>query len=175
MNIFESVAVVSVVRRPCVINDNIVGSISILLSRLKKADIKPHQPTAVELRGRRSFWPNTFLLHCTQNGCSPPSEWSFFSKPYQSCFLAAMWAVRCICKRNDVPRSFGRSISTACVLNQETLAEYPPILSVKPEAKTLRTELNHHLKIRNLNTVEEKTIGINMPRLNSFFHALFTP
>lgn len=74
-----------------------------------------------------------------------------------------MWAIACVSKRN-APRSFRRSISLACILSQETRAEYPPILNVKPEAKALRAELSHHEKIRNLNTVEEKTIGINMPR-----------
>lgn len=117
----------------------------------------------------RSFWLNRFCSTVPKT-IVPPSNGRFFSKPFQFCFLAAMWAVACVCKRNDVPRSFGRSISTASVLYQETRAEYPPILSMKPEAKTLRTELHHHKKIRNLNTVEEKAIGINMPRLDSFLH-----
>lgn len=73
-----------------------------------------------------------------------------------------MWTVR-ISKRN-VPGMLGRKITTACFLRQESRAEYPPIVDVKPEPTMLRQELELHEKIRNLNTIEEKTIGINMPR-----------
>lgn len=79
-----------------------------------------------------------------------------------------MWTVK-IPKQN-VPRTFGRPITiAACISRQENRAKYPPILDVKPEAKILRQELTNHEKIRNLNTIEEKTIGINMPRFDLFF------
>lgn len=73
-----------------------------------------------------------------------------------------MWTVR-ISKRN-VSGMLGRTITTACVLRQENHAEYPPIVDLKLEPTMLRQELELHEKIRNLNTIEEKTIGINMPR-----------
>ncbi|VVC30931.1 Hypothetical protein CINCED_3A006840 [Cinara cedri] len=73
-----------------------------------------------------------------------------------------MWTIR-VPKRN-VPRFFNRSITTVCVSRQESRAVYPPILDLKPEPTVLRQELNHHEKIRNIGTIEEKTIGINMPR-----------
>lgn len=76
-----------------------------------------------------------------------------------------MWAVRTP-KRSVPSMMFGRPIATACVLKHENRAQYPPILDVKPEAKLLRQELSHHEKIRDLRTVEEKAIGINMPRLD---------
>lgn len=78
-----------------------------------------------------------------------------------------MWTVK-IPKRN-VPCSFGRPITiAACMSRQENRAEYPPILDLKPEATLLRQELTTHAKIRRLNTIEEKTIGINMPRFDLF-------
>lgn len=78
-----------------------------------------------------------------------------------------MWAVRTP-KGYVVPCKFNRCVHTAFVSRQESRAEYPPILDLKPEQKLMRQELSHHEKIRNLGTVEEKTIGINMPRLESF-------
>jgi len=75
-----------------------------------------------------------------------------------------MWAVR-IPKRN-VPNVFGRSIASAYVCRQESRAQYPPIVDIKPEPTVLRQELSDHEKIRNLSTVEEKSIGINMPRFD---------
>lgn len=75
-----------------------------------------------------------------------------------------MWTVR-VTKKNVVC-SLGRPITTACISNQEVRAEYPPIVDVRPEAKTLQNELSSHEKIRNLNTIEEKAIGVNMPRFN---------
>lgn len=77
-----------------------------------------------------------------------------------------MWTVR-IPKRNSTI-TLGRSISSAYVCRQESRAQYPPILDVKPEPTLLRQELSYHEKIRNLGTVEEKSIGINMPRSDSF-------
>lgn len=74
-----------------------------------------------------------------------------------------MWTVR-IPKRNAPYCALGRSVTTACVSRQENRAEYPPILDLAPEPTVLREEFNVHEKIRNLNTIEEKTIGINMPR-----------
>lgn len=83
----------------------------------------------------------------------------------KSISIVAMWTVK-IPKRN-VPCTFGRSISTAVyVSRQENRAEYPPIVDVKPKATLLRQELTSHEKIRNLSTIEEKTIGINMPRFD---------
>lgn len=73
-----------------------------------------------------------------------------------------MWTVRL--SKREVTYVFGRSISTAYFLNHEKRAEYPPIVSLKPEVTVLRQELNNHDKIRNVSTIEEKTIGINMPR-----------
>lgn len=80
----------------------------------------------------------------------------------RSIFVLAMWTVR-ISKRN-VPCLLGRTITTTCILRQGSHAEYPPIVDVKPEPTMLRQELALHEKIRNLDTVEEKAIGINMPR-----------
>jgi len=77
-----------------------------------------------------------------------------------------MWTVR-ISKRN-VPNILGRSISSAYVCRQESRAQYPPILDIKTEQTLLRQELSDHEKIRNLRTVEEKSIGINMPRFDQF-------
>lgn len=77
-------------------------------------------------------------------------------------FVLAMWTVR-ICKRK-VPCTFSQTITTACVLRHESRAEYPPIVDVQPEPTLLRHELAVHEKIRNLSTIEEKAIGINMPR-----------
>jgi len=68
-------------------------------------------------------------------------------------------------KRN-VPNLFGRSLATAYVCRQESRAQYPPIVDVQPEPTLLREELNNHEKIRNLDTIEEKCIGINMPRFD---------
>jgi len=75
-----------------------------------------------------------------------------------------MWTVR-IPKRN-VPNVFGRSLSSAYVCRQESRAQYPPIEDLKPEPTLLRQELSDHEKIRNLSTIEEKSIGINMPRFD---------
>lgn len=72
---------------------------------------------------------------------------------------AVMWAIR-IPKRN----TFSRSITTLRISRQENRVEYPAILNLKPEPTVLREELKNHEKIRNLSTIEEKTIGINMPR-----------
>lgn len=66
-------------------------------------------------------------------------------------------------KRN-VPNVFSRSLTLAYVCRQENRAQYPPIVDVQPEPTLLRQELNNHEKIRNLGTIEEKSIGINMPR-----------
>lgn len=82
--------------------------------------------------------------------------------------VIVMWTVR-IPKRNSYVCMFGRTITTACVSRQENRAEYPPILNLKPEPTELRKELNSHEKIRNLSTIEEKTIGINMPRSDLFY------
>jgi len=68
-------------------------------------------------------------------------------------------------KRN-VPNVFSRSLASAYVCRQESRAQYPPIVDVQPEPTLLRQELNNHEKIRNLGTIEEKSIGINMPRLD---------
>lgn len=68
-------------------------------------------------------------------------------------------------KRN-VPYLFSRSLTSAYVCRQESRVQYPPIVDVQPEPTLLRKELNHHEKIRNLGTIEEKSIGINMPRLD---------
>jgi len=68
--------------------------------------------------------------------------------------------------KHNVPKVFGRSLASAYVCRQESRAQYPPIIDVKPEATLLRQELTDHEKIRNLSTVEEKTIGINMPRFD---------
>ncbi|XP_025425656.1 uncharacterized protein LOC112694418 [Sipha flava] len=77
--------------------------------------------------------------------------------------LRAMWAVR-IPKQNAPYYALGRSVTTACVYEQENRAEYPPILDLAPESTEMRNEIYAHEKIRNLSTIEEKTIGINMPR-----------
>jgi len=74
-----------------------------------------------------------------------------------------MWTVR-VSKRTVCHAYGGRSFTTAYGSRQEGRAEYPPILDVSPEPTMLRQELNTHLKIRDLGTVEEKTIGLNMPR-----------
>lgn len=76
--------------------------------------------------------------------------------------VLAMWTVRA--SRRNVPRMFGRSIATACASREESRAVYPPILDLKPEPTLARQELENHEKIRNLGTIEEKTIGVNMPR-----------
>lgn len=85
--------------------------------------------------------------------------------------LSVMWTVR-VTQRN-VPSTFGRTITTTCALRQKSRAEYPPILDLKPEPTLLRQELNNHEKIRNLSTIEEKTIGINMPRFDYFVFILY--
>lgn len=74
-----------------------------------------------------------------------------------------MWTVR-IPKRNAPYCVLGRSVTTACVYWQENRAVYPPILDLAPEPTVMRNEFLAHEKIRNLSTIEEKTIGINMPR-----------
>jgi len=76
----------------------------------------------------------------------------------------AMWTVR-IPKRN-VPNVFSRSLASGYVCRQESRAQYPPIVDLKPEPTLLRQELSDHEKIRNLSTIEEKSIGINMPRFD---------
>lgn len=73
-----------------------------------------------------------------------------------------MWTVRI--PKCNAPNVFGRSLATAYVCRQESRAQYPPIVDVRPEPTALRKELSDHEKIRNLSTVEEKSIGINMPR-----------
>ncbi|XP_050425346.1 28S ribosomal protein S30, mitochondrial [Adelges cooleyi] len=73
-----------------------------------------------------------------------------------------MWSVRV--SKHYVLCPIGRSISIQRVLNNESSVEYPPILDLKPGPSKLRLELETHEKIRNLHTIEEKTIGINMPR-----------
>lgn len=74
-----------------------------------------------------------------------------------------------ISRRNAHFSTLSRSITTFRVLHEENRAEYPPILDLKPEPTVLRQELNYHEKIRNLSTIEEKTIGINMPRFVWFY------
>ena len=68
--------------------------------------------------------------------------------------------------KRKVPNVFGRSLASAYVCRQESRAQYPPIVDVKPEPTLLRQELSDHEKIRNLSTIEEKSIGINMPRFD---------
>lgn len=79
-----------------------------------------------------------------------------------------MWTIR-ISNRNVV-YPLGRSITTSFGLHQEGRAEYPPIVNMAPEPTLLRQELDTHKKIRNLRTVEEKAIGVNMPRCVKIIH-----
>lgn len=86
--------------------------------------------------------------------------------------VVAMWTVKI--PKHNVRCTFGRPITiAACISRQENRAEYPPILDLKPEANTLRQELTNHAKIRNLNTIEEKTIGVNMPRFDFITFMLY--
>lgn len=52
--------------------------------------------------------------------------------------------------------------------------EYPPIVDNTPEVRKRRYRENTYEKIRKLNTVEEKQIGINMPRYYGFKSTILT-
>lgn len=73
-----------------------------------------------------------------------------------------MWSIG-ISKRGVIS-PLRRSIFLNKVSQNEQHAEYPPILDLNTEPSKLRSELEFHEKIRNLHTVEEKAIGINIPR-----------
>ncbi|KAM3965531.1 mitochondrial ribosomal protein S30 [Aphomia sociella] len=60
-----------------------------------------------------------------------------------------------------------RRYSQPALLNQNEYTEspeYPPILDMSLNARKLRDREKLHEKIRNINTVEEKQIALNMPR-----------
>lgn len=62
---------------------------------------------------------------------------------------------------------FTRSSSQVATQNQDEYTdtpEYPPILDMSLRARKLRQRQTIHQKIQQINTVEEKQIGLNMPR-----------
>lgn len=64
-----------------------------------------------------------------------------------------------------------RQSSQVATLNQDDYTEtpeYPPIVDTSLKARKLREHQTIHEKIRKLNTVEEKQIGLNMPRYYGF-------
>ncbi|XP_049871631.1 39S ribosomal protein S30, mitochondrial [Pectinophora gossypiella] len=75
-------------------------------------------------------------------------------------------------------KSLIRSQSTqTAALNQDEYTEtpeYPPILDLSLQARKLRERQAVHQKIQKINTVEEKQIGLNMPRYYGFKCVMFT-
>lgn len=64
-----------------------------------------------------------------------------------------------------------RQSSQATALNQDEYTEtpeYPPIVDISLKARKLQKRQAVHEKIKKLNTVEEKQIGLNMPRYYGF-------
>lgn len=69
-----------------------------------------------------------------------------------------------------------RQSSQAAALNQDEYTEtpeYPPIVDTSLKARKFRERGAVHEKIRRLNTVEEKQIGLNMPRFYGFRGVMF--
>lgn len=69
-----------------------------------------------------------------------------------------------------------RQSSQVAAFNQDEYTEtpeYPPIVDMSLKGRKLREQQAVHEKIRKLNTVEEKQIGLNMPRYYGFRSVMF--
>lgn len=69
-----------------------------------------------------------------------------------------------------------RQSSQVAAYNQDEYTEtpeYPPIVDISLKARKSREQQAVHEKIRKLNTVEEKQIGLNMPRYYGFRSVMF--
>lgn len=75
-------------------------------------------------------------------------------------------ANRCTILATPLQSSHKSSYSTESLPAQQNAvkkAEYPPILDVAPKAVADREKLAWHTEVKNLNTIEEKLLKVNMP------------
>lgn len=81
-------------------------------------------------------------------------------------------------KRRFLPRvySFTRYFTSTVQHDEEYTAvpQYPPILDLSPKKNRERRKIAQHNVIKNVKTVEEKQIKINMPRYYGFKCYLLT-